>query len=92
MYPSHRRRTSIGLAVQPEQEGVFLIVLSPCAEPCRPPYRYGAALTFVTQYDIVLLQAVEELIGMKLEELKVLLVSLYRCPVECAVFRSVIER
>ncbi|VDP07059.1 unnamed protein product [Heligmosomoides polygyrus] len=33
--------------------------------------RYGAALTFVTQYDIVLLQAVEELIGMKLEELKV---------------------
>ncbi|WKX97538.1 hypothetical protein Q1695_013307 [Nippostrongylus brasiliensis] len=33
--------------------------------------RYGAALTFVTQYDVVLLQAVEELIGMKLEALKV---------------------
>ncbi|VDN20258.1 unnamed protein product, partial [Cylicostephanus goldi] len=33
--------------------------------------RYGAALTFVTQYDVVLIQAVEELIGMKLEELKV---------------------
>ncbi|VDL70682.1 unnamed protein product [Nippostrongylus brasiliensis] len=32
--------------------------------------RYGAALTFVTQYDVVLLQAVEELIGMKLEALK----------------------
>ncbi|KAK6013086.1 helicase protein, partial [Ostertagia ostertagi] len=31
----------------------------------------AGALTFVTQYDIVLLQAVEELIGMKLEELKV---------------------
>ncbi|EPB67687.1 DEAD/DEAH box helicase [Ancylostoma ceylanicum] len=33
--------------------------------------RYGSALTFVTQYDVVLLQAVEELIGMKLKELKV---------------------
>ncbi|RCN36356.1 DEAD/DEAH box helicase, partial [Ancylostoma caninum] len=33
--------------------------------------RYGSALTFVTQYDVVLIQAVEELIGMKLKELKV---------------------
>ncbi|VDM52766.1 unnamed protein product [Angiostrongylus costaricensis] len=33
--------------------------------------RYGSALTFVTQYDVVLFQAVEQLIGMKLEELKV---------------------
>ncbi|KAJ1368538.1 hypothetical protein KIN20_029687 [Parelaphostrongylus tenuis] len=32
--------------------------------------RYGSALTFVTQYDVVLIQAVEHLIGMKLEELK----------------------
>ncbi|KAE9420831.1 hypothetical protein Angca_007195, partial [Angiostrongylus cantonensis] len=33
--------------------------------------KYGSALTFVTQYDVVLFQAVEQLIGMKLEELKV---------------------
>ncbi|CAI5442655.1 unnamed protein product [Caenorhabditis angaria] len=33
--------------------------------------RFGSALTFVTQYDIELLQAVEKSIGKKLEELKV---------------------
>ncbi|CAD6190224.1 unnamed protein product [Caenorhabditis auriculariae] len=33
--------------------------------------RYGSALTFVTQYDVVLLQAVEAMVGKKLEELKV---------------------
>ncbi|CEF65988.2 Probable ATP-dependent RNA helicase DDX49 [Strongyloides ratti] len=33
--------------------------------------RFGGALTFVTQYDISLLQAVEEAVGKKLEELKV---------------------
>ncbi|KAK6736415.1 hypothetical protein RB195_019226 [Necator americanus] len=33
--------------------------------------RYGSALTFVTQYDVVLLQAVEKLIGVKLKELQV---------------------
>ncbi|CAB3405392.1 unnamed protein product [Caenorhabditis bovis] len=33
--------------------------------------RFGSALTFVTQYDILLLQAVEKVIGKKLDELKV---------------------
>ncbi|PAV61939.1 hypothetical protein WR25_19048 isoform A [Diploscapter pachys] len=33
--------------------------------------RFGAAFTFVTQFDIVLLKAVEELIGKQLQELKV---------------------
>lgn len=35
--------------------------------------RYGSALTFITQYDVVLLQAIEDLIGKKMEELKVYL-------------------
>ncbi|CAL2031179.1 unnamed protein product [Caenorhabditis brenneri] len=33
--------------------------------------RFGSALSFVTQYDVELLQAVEQTIGKKLEELKV---------------------
>lgn len=33
--------------------------------------RFGAAVTFVTQHDLLLLKAIEEAIGKKLEQLKV---------------------
>lgn len=33
--------------------------------------RYGAAISFITQYDVNLVHAVEEKIGKQLEELKV---------------------
>lgn len=33
--------------------------------------RFGAAVTFVTQHDLLLLQAIEEAIGKKLDQLKV---------------------